>query len=70
MPDAHVYLTAKSGDRLSELVQDSFTYRYGLVHLGAANRQELSERLSQAIRLLRYELLPTGKESRKHGRTA
>jgi hypothetical protein len=68
VPDAHVYLTARSGDRLSELVQDSFTYRYGLVHLGAANRRELSERLSHAIRLLPYELLPPGKESRKHGR--
>lgn len=61
VPDAHAYLTAKSGDRLSELVQDMFTYRYGLVHLGAANRRELRDNLNRAMKLLPYDLAPLGK---------
>ncbi|MGH6931042.1 MAG: ATP-grasp domain-containing protein [Dongiaceae bacterium] len=57
IPDTHVYLTARPGDRLSELVQDTLTYRYGLVHLGAANRTELRKRLIHAMKMLPYDLV-------------
>jgi biotin carboxylase len=58
LPGTHVYLTAKTGDRLSNLVQDSFTFRYGLIHLGAADRRDLRKRLSRAKRMLTYDLKP------------
>ena len=58
LPDAHVYRLAKTGDRLSALAQDSYTYRYGLIHLGARSKADLRTNLRKAKRLLRYELVP------------
>jgi biotin carboxylase len=58
IPDAHAYLVAKTGDRLSALAQDSYTYRYGLIHLGARSKADLQAKLRRAKRLLRYELAP------------
>jgi hypothetical protein len=43
IPDAHVYVTTKTGDRLSEAAQDSYSYRYGLIHLGARDRRDLKK---------------------------
>jgi ATP-grasp domain len=60
IPDAHVYLTAKPGDRLSALVQDAYTYRYGLIHLGARNAADRQAKLRRALELLPYELKPVG----------
>ncbi len=56
--DAHVYVTSKTGDRLSEAAQDSYSYRYGLIHLGARDRHDLKKKLAKAKRLLRYRLKP------------
>ena len=58
IPDAHVYVTTKTGDRLSESAQDSYSYRYGLVHLGARDRRDLKKKLAKAKNLLRYRLKP------------
>ena len=58
IPDAHAYLVARTGDRLSALAQDSYTYRYGLIHLGARSKADLQAKLRKAKRLLRYELVP------------
>src|SRR5262249_23356436 len=58
IPDAHAYLVAKTGDRLSALAQDSYPYRYGLIHLGARSKADLQAKLRKAKRLLRYELVP------------
>jgi hypothetical protein len=60
IPDAHVYLTAKTGDRLSALVQDTYTFRYGLIHLGARNAADRQAKLRRALELLPYELKPVG----------
>jgi biotin carboxylase len=58
IPDTHVYVIAKTGERLSEAAQDSYSYRYGLIHLGARDRRDLKTKLAKAKRLLRYRLKP------------
>jgi hypothetical protein len=62
IPDAHVYLTAKTGDRLSTLVQDAYTFRYGLIHIGARNAADRRAKLRRALKLLPYKLksVPAG----------
>jgi hypothetical protein len=58
IPDAHVQVTTDAGRRLSESVQDSYTYRYGLVHLGARDRRDLQAKFARAKRLLPFRLKP------------
>jgi biotin carboxylase len=58
IPDAHVQVTTDAGKRLSESVQDSYTYRYGLIHLGARDRRDLQAKLAKAKRLLPFRLKP------------
>jgi len=58
LPDAHVSVLAGTGDRLSDLAQDSYTFRYGLIHLGARDKTDLQGKLRRAKRLLRYEFAP------------
>jgi hypothetical protein len=58
IPDAHVQVTTDAGRRLSESVQDSYTYRYGLIHLGARDRRDLRAKLAKAKRLLPFRLKP------------
>ncbi len=58
VPDAHVQVTTKAGQRLSDSVQDSYTYRYGLIHLGARDRHDLRAKLATAKQLLRFRLKP------------
>jgi hypothetical protein len=53
-PDAYVDLVAAAGDRLSDLAQDSYTYRYALINLGARNRAELASYFRLAANLLPY----------------
>jgi biotin carboxylase len=58
IPDAHVLVTTMTGQRLSDSVQDSYTYRYGLIHLGARDLRDLRGKLVRAKRLLRFRLKP------------
>lgn len=58
IPDTHVAVTTEAGHRLSESAQDSYTYRYGLIHLGARDRRDLQRKLAKAKRLLRWQLKP------------
>ncbi len=58
-PDAYVDLIAGAGDRLSDLAQDSYTYRYALINLGAASRAELKARFRRAAAMLPYRFAPT-----------
>lgn len=58
IPDAHVQVTATAGQRLSDSAQDSYSYRYGLIHLGARDRRDLQAKLAKARRLLPFRLLP------------
>jgi len=55
LPDAEVHLCAGAGDRLSELAQDSYSFRYALINLGGASRRDLEARFRLACDLLPYE---------------
>ena len=56
IPDTHVYVTTEAGHRLSDSAQDSYTYRYGLIHLGAGDRRDLKRKLARAKKLLGFRL--------------
>lgn len=58
IPDAHIQVTTAEGGRLGDSVQDSYTYRYGLIHLGARDRRDLQAKLARAMRLLPFRLKP------------
>lgn len=57
-PDARVQVIARPGRRLSEDFQDTGSYRYLLVNLGADSEDDLLDRLEQCVRLLPFELHP------------
>jgi hypothetical protein len=57
-PGTIVRSLALPGERLSEHAQDSYTFRYGLVHLGAESRPALRARFAQVMQMLHFELEP------------
>jgi hypothetical protein len=57
-PDAYVDLLALPGERLSELAQDAYSFRYALINLGAASRAQLHARYREAAAMLPYEFAP------------
>lgn len=54
-PDARVQIFVQGGQRLSDAFQDGKSYRYGLIHLGARDRQELYEKFAWCNRILHFE---------------
>jgi biotin carboxylase len=54
-PDARVQIFHKKGDLLSDALQDGKSYRYGLVHLGAGDSQELQEKFEYCQKLLDFQ---------------
>ena len=53
-PGTVVKLRAAPGKRLSEWPQDSFTFRYAMVHIGADSSRELKMRLEKCRRMLPF----------------
>ena len=43
-PDALLFVDCQAGQKLSQLFQDGKSYRYGLIHLGASDKEELIHR--------------------------
>jgi hypothetical protein len=66
-PDTVVQALALPGERLSEHAQDSYTFRYALIQLGAHSRADLRRRFEQASRMLRFELEPVSRSENKGG---
>jgi hypothetical protein len=58
IPGTDVVLTAEEGDRLSDLMQDSYSFRYGWINLGAKSRAELRHRYKRALKMLKFEFEP------------
>ena len=58
MPGTDVVLTAEEGDRLSDLMQDSYSFRYGWINLGAKSRAELRRRYRRALKMLKFDFVP------------
>ena len=53
-PDARLQIFASAGQRLSDLFQDGKSFRYGLVHLGGRDRQDILQKYEQAQELLPF----------------
>jgi len=58
MPGTDVVLAAEKGDRLSDLMQDSYTFRYGWINLAAKSRAELRRRYRRALKMLKFGFEP------------
>jgi hypothetical protein len=56
-PDARVEAYGTEGKRLSDEFQDGKSFRYGLIHLGARDEQELNEKYAQARDILGFEFI-------------
>ena len=62
-PDAQIEIHALTGRNLSDQMQDSHSFRYGLVNIGAASEAELERKFAQIQRRLDFRLAPA------HGQT-
>lgn len=63
LPGVNVEVFGHNGEKLSSLLQDSETFRYGIVNIGAENKLESESRLKKALELLTFELAPIDKPS-------
>ncbi|MFM9842796.1 MAG: acetyl-CoA carboxylase biotin carboxylase subunit family protein [Dongiaceae bacterium] len=73
IPGTDVVLTAEEGDRLSDLMQDSYSFRYGWINLGATSRADLRRRYLRALKMLKFDFVPLrngaeAKPAAKNGR--
>ena len=57
-PGTVVHVLAQPGEKLSDHAQDSYTFRYGLVHLGAESPPALRARFAHVMEMLHFELEP------------
>jgi hypothetical protein len=57
-PDAFVEILVQEGERLSDELQDDESYRYALVDLCAADRDELNRKYAEAESLLPFSFVP------------
>lgn len=60
-PDTQIQVYAKPGKRLSDEVQDAYSFRYGLVDLGAENESDLEQKLAVCKRMLTFGFEPVGR---------
>ena len=54
LPDGRFYPYAKEGELLSYEVQDGHSFRYGLLHLGGQNTQDIDQKRDQALAILKF----------------
>jgi biotin carboxylase len=57
-PDALINIIATEGKYLSEQLQDTASYRYGLVNIGAQSMEELEEKFEHIKSMLPFEFAP------------
>ncbi len=57
-PDVRIEILARAGRKLSQQMQDGCSFRYGIVNLGGADRQEIAEHFERCARALRFEFEP------------
>jgi len=57
-PDTRVQIYAKTGHKLSAQVQDSSSYRYGLIDIGAQSVEELESKFEQCKSMLSFDFEP------------
>jgi len=61
-PDARVKLRAKAGERLSQWPQDSYSFRYGLIHVGGDDLPAMRAKVRRIARALDFGFAPAGLE--------
>lgn len=54
-PDANVEILAKVGTRLSDQIQDSGSFRFGLINIGADSYEHLEAKFEECRQMLPYE---------------
>lgn len=57
-PDARVEILATEGLKLSQQMQDTCSYRYGLINLGGRDRQEILETFDECTKALTFHFEP------------
>ena len=57
-PDARVEVLATEGMKLSQQMQDSCSFRYGLIDIGASNREEILTIFEDCLRRLTFLMEP------------
>lgn len=57
-PDVRIEIFGTQGNKLSDELQDGKSFRYGLIHLGADNEQELYEKFQHCNQLLPFSFYP------------
>jgi biotin carboxylase len=57
-PEARIEIHATSGRNLSDQMQDAQSFRYGLVHIGAASEREIEDKFTRIASGLHFELAP------------
>jgi biotin carboxylase len=57
-PDARIEILATEGRKLSEQMQDSCSFRYGLVNVGGRDREEVLQIFDDCLRRLTFVLEP------------
>ncbi len=57
-PDSIVQVIASKGKKLSEQLQDSNSFRYGLINMGADSQEELVKNFEKASSMLNFQLEP------------
>jgi hypothetical protein len=57
-PEAFVEVLVRRGERLSDELQDDYSYRYALVDLCATDQSTLFQKFDEAKRLLPFAFAP------------
>lgn len=60
-PGTRIQLYAKPGRKLSDEVQDSCSFRYGLIDLGAQNDSELEQKFEACRKMLAFDFEPVAR---------
>ncbi len=59
-PDARIQIYVQAGQKLSDAFQDGKSFRYGLVHLGGRDQQDLFEKFEQCKQVLEFQFISVG----------
>jgi len=57
-PEAFVEILVKEGEKLSDELQDDYSFRYAIIDLAAKDRNELQKQFNQAKQLLPFAFEP------------
>ena len=56
-PDSRIIIQVSPGKRLSDYMQDGYTFKYGMIHLGGGDEEELHEKFKICQRMLPFRFV-------------